>query len=175
MFFSRFFIVPISLSSYSLLCLLAIDTDKTTAQSFDLLREKLVQIGVKSGDVRNKLVNAAEKHSTLVLLSKLGDGSNDFVSTHLAHSVGGKFELFGRDSGFSGSRLPNTLNEAEKILNVNFVVRNSEQVKIVTPLFRQFYRCQSSYLVGLHSIKNKCRANLVLALIGFFVDFNMRF
>lgn len=114
---------------YSLLCLSDKASDKpTTPESIDLFKQKLVEVGFKSADVRTKIVDAAQKGSTLVLLSQLGGESDDFVSKHLRHSVGGSFELFGRDSGFSGGRLSNNLNEAEKVLNVNFVVRNSDQV-----------------------------------------------
>ena len=113
---------------YSLLCFSVSSDGKSQPKgpgSTEALRQSLSEAGVKSTDIRTKLTAAAEKGSAVVLLSKLEVDADGFVSKHLAHSVGGSFQLFGRDAASASS---GNLGEAEKVLDVSFFVQNCGQV-----------------------------------------------
>jgi len=113
---------------YSLLSLSAQSVPSTAEDSVDTLKQKLSQLGLKSAEDRSKLTEAAERGATVILLSKLDAVGDEFISKHLQHSVGGNFELFGRDSGGSSSRSSNNFSEAEKVLDVNLFVHTAGQV-----------------------------------------------
>ena len=115
---------------YSLLCFSATAGQSTASAPVltEALRQSLIDAGVKSSEVRTKLTTLAEQGSALVLLSKLEVDTNSFVSKHLVHSIGGNFQLFGRDSTSTSSGTSGSLSEAEKVLDVSFFAGNSGQV-----------------------------------------------
>ena len=115
---------------YSLLCLSSKNeaTCSSLEQNFE---ENLIRLGLKTGDLKTRLVTAAKSGCTLVLLTKMGGDSSDFVSRFLSHSTGGKVALFGRDVALlprTVQNLPSNLIEAERKLDVSFFFRIQNQV-----------------------------------------------
>ena len=115
---------------YSLLCLSSTneETGSILEPNFD---ESLIRLGLKTSDLKTRLLTAAKAGSTLILLTKMGGDSSDFVARFLSHSTGGKVALFGRDLSLlprTVQTLPPNLVEAERKLDVSFFFRIQNQV-----------------------------------------------